>query len=69
MIKIIRSRTTGSVTLLLIKIWFVGLAFVGVFVLGQYSNQQAIEQRVLDIDTHCYNELQLEYIIFGAIQE
>ncbi len=69
MIKIIRSRTTGSVTLLLIKIWFVALAFVGVFVLGQWSNQESVKQRAFDVDTHCYTEQQLEYIIFGAIQE
>lgn len=36
---------------------------------GERFNQQAIEDRVMEIDSHCYSELDLEYIIFGEHQQ
>jgi hypothetical protein len=66
---IFKDRTTQGVFVIMVRIWGLAIALIGVFMLGQYYNQQSIEQRVNDIKGHCYTEYQLEYIIFGDIQE
>ena len=36
--------------------------------LGVQHNQNTIEERANDVDTECYSETDLEYIIFGEKQ-
>ena len=62
-----RINVLGIITTVLLFICF--LSFLGGIIIGQKAKQQEIENRAKQINKECYNNQDIEIIVFGETQE
>ena len=62
-----RINVLGTIIAVLLFICF--LSFLGGIIIGQKAKQQEIENRAKQINKECYNNQDIEIIVFGETQE
>ena len=62
-----RINVLGIIIAVLLFICF--LSFLGGIIIGQKAKQQEIENRAKQINKECYNNQDIEIIVFGETQE
>ena len=62
-----RINVLGIIIVVLLFICF--LSFLGGIIIGQKAKQQEIENRAKQINKECYNNQDIEIIVFGETQE
>ena len=62
-----RINVLGIIIAVLLFICF--LSFLGGIIIGQKAKQQEIENRAKQISKECYNNQDIEIIVFGETQE